>query len=356
MKGLMAQDYLHKLDTQHFADMGLINERINSKRVEFSTLFEQGKYSSDSMWIATSISYYDSALSLGSADDLYYQNLGWLYLFKNKLPISSLYFHRSIAADCNNMEAFIGLGFLSEIHSDTLSASINYEKALLTNLDLISSPFCRDLKKRQPVLYENLLRNCIRDLNARLLIDTNPVDLGRLGAAYYHLGQWSDSETILRKVVKILPNLNRPWYYLGLLQREKSINEAEALPFFQKAELLDPRDYLVDFELGRSYQRLSKERLAITYYKRAIKNYVEHRGRHFTKGLDMYNVLPFHDELIPFGLNEYTSPYLDIYKLSGVIADLSLAVGNHGDYEIFNKIMMKKARPTGEQIKAWNLL
>lgn len=347
---------LSQIDGQYFAEMGLINERINNRPIEFSALAEPEMYTIDSTWLKTSIAYYDTALSLVGADGLYCQNLAWLHLLKKNYEVAGSYFTRSIAIDCNNPESFMGLGLLSEIRSDTLKALMYYEEAFLTNPDLAASPFYEDLKKRLPEHYQIILQNCVKELYSLSLGNPNAIELGRLGAMYYYLGHYNEAESALRKVTQELPNLNRPWYYLGLLQRIQCHSDVEVLGYFQKAALLDPRDYLVDVEIGKSYQKLKKKHLAVTHYKRALRNYVQYTDRHFSKSLDMYNTRPFNDEAIPSGLNDYIRPYLDIYKLSGTIAELSLSVGNLSDHELFKRISDKKMKPTLRDVRSWNLL
>lgn len=350
------RNVLSQIDGQYFAEMGLINERVNNKAIEFSLLPKLEKYPIDTTWLKTSIAYYDTALSLVGADGLYCQNLAWLYLLKKNFELAGAYFSRSVAIDCNNPEAFIGLGLLYEIRSDTLQALKYYEKAILTNPDLAASPFYEELKHRLPEHSKIILQNCAKELYTVSLGNPDPIELGRLGAICYYLGCYNDSEIILRKATQALPNLNRPWYYLALLRQTKRNNDADVLAYFQKAALLDPRDYLVNAEIGKLYQKLEKKHLAITHYKRAMKNYIQYKDRHFSKSLDMYNAHPFNDETIPFGLNDYIRPYLDIYELSGTISKLSLSVGNLNDHELFKRISDKKVKPTLPDVRNWNLL
>lgn len=94
----------------------------------------------------------------------------------------------------------------------------------------------------------------------------------KLGAAYYYTNDYSSALLALKKAIKKDNKDPINYYFLGLVQKELSLND-KAIENFQKAVALSLPDYLPDvyFHLADAFQQKKEYAAAINFYKKVLE-------------------------------------------------------------------------------------
>lgn len=79
--------------------------------------------------------------------------------------------------------------------------------------------------------------------------------MGLLGLASWRNGDWESADTWLQQAVSQEPDWSRPYFWLGQLRLDQK-REAEAVEYFRKAILLNPKSTSARKELARAEQLL----------------------------------------------------------------------------------------------------
>ncbi|MBN1396527.1 MAG: O-antigen ligase family protein [Bacteroidetes bacterium] len=282
--------------------------------------------------IEASINYYRQAVMINPSDDEFYYNLGWLYLFNKAINKSEYYFQYAIQLNHSIPVYHIGLGMFYEYVGNIDSAFIEYGQAIQQQPSILDSPFYCDLQKRFPDKSVILVRHSIDSLENIYTLKNDPLAGARLAKLYLFCKEYEKSKILLKSVTSTLPNLPRPWLYLGDLYQFTDTNEM--LRCYQKAALLDQADLYPALRLGEYYEQHNQVSEAIKYYKNVISASLIQHSFHASKTSAMYNFTCkdqrsiLNNYLIPDGFLSYCSMNI---KLSNIYEHLSELYSKQGN-------------------------
>jgi putative inorganic carbon (hco3(-)) transporter len=319
----------------YLASGGLTEERLIDKKfnVDIILAHNYAFNETEGGHIETSINYYRQAIMLNPLDDEYYYNLGWLYLFNKDINQSKIYFQHAIQLNHSIPVYRIGLGIFYEYVGSIDSAFIEYGQAIQQQPSILDSPFYSDLKKRFLAKTEILLRQSIERLDKIYVLKNDPLIGARLAKLYLSCNEYEKSKILLKSVTSNLPNLPRPWLYLGDIYQFTDTNKM--LRCYQKAALLDQSDLYPVLRLGRYYEQHNQIVEAIKYYKNVISASLIQHSFHASKTSAIYNFTCkdqrsiINDYLIPVRFLNYCSSNIDLSNVYEHLSDLYKKQGNN---------------------------
>lgn len=240
------------------------------------------KVGADSVTIQQSILHYKRALKISPDQASLHFNLASLYynLEGSDPSQSEFHFKKSIDLEPNNSEFLIGYGLCQERSLRINAAWDLYERAIRIDPEIINSDFYKDFISRniQAVKWIEQIADSMR---STLHKSFNPIVAARLATLNMATGDTLAAQKLLLKAIDKIPNLSRPYYYLGKIAMHQG-DSIKALKLYRKSLYLNPKDYLPVLELGDYY--FSKKTI-LPGTKASISYY-------YTEGLDLYRHQP----------------------------------------------------------------
>lgn len=97
-----------------------------------------------------------------------------------------------------------------------------------------------------------------------------PTTYARLGQLQADAGRWDEAEKHFQKYAELAPGDSFGWLGLGRVRLQRG-DAAAALSLLHKAESLGPRDFQVQYQLGRAYQALGQTDRAEMHFAKLRK-------------------------------------------------------------------------------------
>jgi tetratricopeptide (TPR) repeat protein len=170
-----------------------------------------------------------------------------------------------------------------------------------------------------------VVTRAITELEALQISD--PVLKARLTKLYLYTDRVEAAEFKLKEVLVELPNLPRPWYYLGTLF-ERELDHVEARRCYERAAFLGG-DYTTLLQLARLCDRAGSTADAIKYYQSAINSWrfkFSESARSAPRVYQAVAIVP--DNIVPKGFLSYVQPDFDISAACARLATLHRTNGN----------------------------
>lgn len=129
------------------------------------------------------------------------------------------------------------------------SAAGNLTQAILLSPQLLDTQYWNDIVFADSSFGENIMSRLVRNIDESK--DDNPVIQAKQGKILLAFGDIAGSQRILEQVVIRMPNLSRPWCYLGLIYRSQGKDDIGSL-YIERALALDPGDSFTSHCLSSS--------------------------------------------------------------------------------------------------------
>jgi tetratricopeptide (TPR) repeat protein len=216
-------------------------------------------------WVDSSIQYYLRAFSLNE-DDLFLHNTGWLYFVKGDSTKAQEYLKKAAAMDPNIALYHVSLGLMyekSRYHEKALS---EYSTAIRLSPDILDSDFFKSLKKRTPVVADSAMSYARQGLESFLTIKPDVKMQAKLAKIYLNSGREQEAYALLGSVTEKLPNLNRPYIYMGDIYGARG-DRPKMLEYYWLGAKTDPTDFLGDVKLGNYYKACGDTTKAAELFK-----------------------------------------------------------------------------------------
>jgi tetratricopeptide (TPR) repeat protein len=289
----------------------------------------------DDVKLSAVINLYLKALSLNYNDDCFHHNLGWLYLLKGENRKAFQEISESIAIDSNIAIYHISKGLFFEINNQLDSALYEYKIAIKLSPDILDSYFYSGLKSRYYFKADSIVKVAKKELNDDFTLTKSPILCARLAKIYFTTQDTVEAKRLYEITVEVLPNLNRPWYYLAIIDGKYAKHKKTTETYLKRATLLDNSDYLPTLALADFYEQTALSyNTVIEYYKSSIKNWIHLSSEHSLRVKIIYNQNTLKNDLIPIGLLNHCKPKFDIEKACEKVASIynKEGVKNMADY------------------------
>jgi O-antigen ligase/Tfp pilus assembly protein PilF len=305
--------YFRKPDSALFyAAKGLSCERNLNFRISHSLLESCNNSLIDTQQdsLMQAIQFYRKACQLSPADAMFQHNLGWLYQINQQPDSAIIYLSQAIKLEPNVALYHISRGLIEE--SLNLEKAFNlYRQAILLSPDIIDSQFFMNLRGRYPVEADGLLRSASDKLSERLSIQYSSILEAKNGKILLALGDIERAYQAFSHVTQIHPNLNRPWYYWGLIEYKKGSFDRMQI-CYKKSLFLSPFDHLPLYAFAGYYEEIEEKEISGSYYKAAEKAWENKRSSHSSQCKRMYFEDTEKDDVIPNGFLDYITPVFQL--------------------------------------------
>lgn len=119
------------------------------------------------------------------------------------------------------------------------SAAENLTQAILLSPQLLDTQYWNDITSADSAFGENIISRLRRNIHESKA--ENPIIQAKQGKILLALGDIAGSQRMLERVIIRMPNLSRPWCYLGLIYRSMDKDSVGSL-YIERALVLDPGD------------------------------------------------------------------------------------------------------------------
>ncbi len=303
-------------NTQYLSSKALTLSIINNVLWDSKLINMVSPYSN----IQRPIDLYKTCIKLSPNDDMYYHNLGWLYFVQDKSDSALLLFNLAQKIEPTIYLHYISIGLDYEYRKNIDKAFSEYSIALRISPDLTDSKFWKALKIRYPKQTDSILKIAITQLE-KATQNKNPIYLSRLAKLYISFNNFEKAKAILLCVTHNLPNLSRPWYYLGYIY-ELNNDSIKMTQCYKTSILLDNNFYQPYFHLARYYDRTCKKEEALENYLYSMICWRNLSSEHSQRSNRMYFKTGINDDILPYGLLRYTKPDIDYELMEKRIVEL----------------------------------
>lgn len=266
--------------------------------------FNNNQRNKNNKYLLRAIKLYKKAILLNPYDALFFHNLGWLYYRNNQKEMASKYMQKAIQINPNQAIYYISNGLLLETQN-IKEAIESYKQALLLEPSILFSPFYSNLSIRHPNIASKLIEDILIFLCTENELDYSPLTEAKIGTIYLKMKKYDLSRKHLSNAVKILPNLSRPWCYLGIINMIFD-NTDSIESNLRKSIFLDKSDYLPKYILALYYKKNGDKIRSISYMKSAIdaKKY----SFHSLQCQRLYYLKTIENDIVPANLLNYITP------------------------------------------------
>jgi len=231
------------------------------------------KVSNEPQWVENAIENSQRAVELNDRLAPVHVTIGLIHKGTGRYEEAVQEFQLALKLDSVNHDAYRGLAGSYEALNKIGQAESTYQKVIILKPDYWAGYFDLGLF----YVYQGRHEDALKQLHKVVKLEPEGfVAWNNLGALYYYLDQWGDARTAWERSLEIYPNY-RAYSNLGAFHhREKCY--ADAARMYEKALLLDERDYQVWVNLASAYDQMPGEReKALAAYQRAIQMAEEKR-------------------------------------------------------------------------------
>lgn len=188
----------------------------------------------------------------------------------------------------------ISLGKLLYENGNTDFALIHFEEAIRISPTVLDAPFWINFERT-----DSISATIIKDRLKKKMIKTeDPILISKYGKICLNLKDTIGAEKYLNKAITLLPNLSRPWYYLGMIAHYRG-DSVKALKYISISEELSRIDYFTASYLSKHYFSQNDSLKGKDYQDRAL-SYLEILNSERNRKYQIwYNSKPLNNQIIP---------------------------------------------------------
>jgi len=251
---------------------------------------------------------YTNADSL-NRDATFSHNIAWLHFILGDHSRSIDLLKETVVRQPNVALYHVSLGIMYEKEKKLNNALHEYETAVRLSPDLLESEFFNYLKAQHPDLAKTAIVNAKLKLEKMMAESPSVKTNAKLARLNLSLNNIDTAFKQLKNVITKLPNLNRPYIYLGDIYQTGGDSSA-MLKNYQMASKFNSKDFLPDLRLGNFYYNKKDFPRASRFFKNAHNKWL--RVAENSNSQIMIYKLPksINNNLIPQDLLKFTTPAL----------------------------------------------
>ncbi len=300
-----AYDYLNRIDINKLKNSLLLSTcGLVYERNAIDTLAEQvpstDTHYQDSTLLQKSKDCYQRAINFNTYEDNFYHNIAWLYYYFGDIDSALINIDRAINLVSNSSLYYVTKGMFLEKSKSSQSFEC-YKEALKLSPDLIDAPFFNNLNQREIVNTDSLIQVAIKELHNYQNDNYSTIIQARIGKLLLCSGDTFAAKSVFEEVLSELPNLSRPWYYLGNINSMQN-NKKEMLNCYNKSIFLNFDDYLPRKKMADYYWSINDSINATYFDKTALKYFNDKVTESSAKTNRIYQQSSSRNNLIPFSL------------------------------------------------------
>jgi tetratricopeptide (TPR) repeat protein len=284
----------------------------------------------------TALAYYRKAVGYSPYDPYLHHNLAWLYFNEGKTDSADIHFGKACELS-NNIALFhVSRGLFHEKTGTYNLGLTEFKKAIRLSPDLLDAEFASGLETKNQEWFRNTLNELTDSLTVKIKTDDSPIIKSRLAKIVLHTGDTAKAMQLFEQAGKQLPNLDRPWYYRGMVRLAQN-DTVTFLQYLNRAALLDPRDARYPLALGDYYYSHNQKRDAIYYYKTALLNRANLYTQHAMIVPKWYGYKSLPNTVLPTDLLGQTNQVLNKVAICDKIVGIYKSTGKDKEARLVEK-------------------
>lgn len=213
------------------------------------------------------IEEFKTVIQINPNDPLAFLNLGWVSFYSGSLDLARKYFEAAYQTDPQEPLYNLSKALFHFYQCEDSMVALHLEKAVHGYPAILGSDLWEEMERRSPHVTSLIERNLVNYYKMKLENSNSPIIRAKFAKVLQDLGCVQESRSLLYVITADMPNLSRPWLYLGDLV---TANDTLQANFYQKAQFLDPDDFLPKLRLAQFYEYYASYQNAISYYKMAL--------------------------------------------------------------------------------------
>ena len=283
--------------------------------------------------IEAAIGSYRMAIRLIPGDALLYHNMAAIYASVDGRKANELY-KEAVEIDPANPMYRISLGLAEEKLGDAVAATRDYSVALALAPRSVDSKFFVDMEARRPEMAREVILGAVAFVKMQEESSADPIAAARLGALYLFQDKNYDAQNDLEVALSQLPTLSYAWENIGRIREKEKLYD-EAAWDYRRAAYLDPEDRGALIRLAAIDSAEGNVDDAITDYETALRNAPSSDRRSVWYRAYMLNDF-MADDILPYGLIEYVSPYVDRNAVCDQLRKASQMIDGAADSDVIS--------------------
>ncbi|VFB13568.1 tetratricopeptide repeat protein [Bacteroides heparinolyticus] len=255
--------------------------------------------------INNAIKHFQKACIQNPQDANFYFNMGLLYQMQRKVDKALMFLEKAKNIEPYNPMFLIFLGLLHENKGNIKEAKKMYVEAISHNPSILDSRFYSDLKLRNKLCSIIILKEAQEKLEQTTLHE-NPILLANLGKILQVRENLRKADSVLKKALLSLPNLNRPYLYLGQIASLRN-DSLEAKKYYDKAVLLDPYDVSAIWHQAKMEKQDYKKRRLYDFVLHLLKYRTSSR---YDRNIGIYKTASLGKTEICANIGKYIQPQI----------------------------------------------
>jgi tetratricopeptide (TPR) repeat protein len=301
------------------------------------TFVSIGSHKEKSPFLSDAIDYYKKALKLSKNDDFYLYSLGYLYCLTGNNDQGLKFINKAIEIEPNVAIYHIVKGLILEkSESSILQAFNEYKTSLILSPELINSCFYKDFSQRFPVRKQQIIDEAIKELYKSEM--NNPINEAKLGSLYLSNEQTDSAFNILSRVTKVIPNINRPWFYLGNIYRQRN-DTINMVLCYKRAAFLDYGDVLPVAALADYYCSIKQFKTASDYYKKTLTKWLNAQSYHSNNSQYIYLTKALPNCVMPANILYYLKSTINFNNIKTNVHKIPLSETDKYDFDKLFKLI-----------------
>jgi tetratricopeptide (TPR) repeat protein len=306
MDNILSAITIHGSNPQYYLNLGLLHAQVDSNLTLYNLLNNNQITRSEE--IDSAITLFGKALLLNDKDVCALLNLGLLYWVTGDRTNAETSLQQAHHNWPNNQVVLTCIGLYYETAREYKQAEEYYALAASYSPEIFDSRFYEELRIRNKYLADNVLYRTIDIVSQRIFSDDSPIEYARMGRLYMIRGDVNSAEIWLKKSVEMLPNMNRPYLYMGQISlRGQDTTAARRL--FNKALLLDAADVLTLYSLSTIETDTNK--------RKSYDLTIRHIARYFPDRIavlnfNVYKAQPIGQSIVIQGFDDYIKTEIEL--------------------------------------------
>jgi len=160
------------------------------------------------------------------------------YCVSNYEMIDSILGLEWISAECSFLQSLVAMK--KESVDDLVCVITNF---IINRPDAIESLFVADLSEYDSVAVQKSILASCRQLKRQWSDSQDPIIGAKLAKILLSIGDCQQAKRIFEQVVTLMPNMNRPWFYLACIAYNEG-DDSLAYSYLNRSEFFDGNDPL----------------------------------------------------------------------------------------------------------------
>ena len=212
-----------------------------------------------------------TVLELNPNDPLAAHSLGWLAFHRGDCVLARHYFERANLTDPTEPLFNISKALLHAYESEDSLSIVHFARSVKVSPAILEGILWTEMKTRFPGIMKKSEELAVAELRTDFAESGSPVSAARLAKILMQVGKGGEAKSLLYSVTAEMPNMGRPWLYLGDLQVDDGPSKEMA---YTKAMFIDEGDYLPKLRLAVLYESRFEFERAIIWYRRAVSEII----------------------------------------------------------------------------------